>query len=55
MAILRDPVKRLVSDYTHERLLHNKVYPLFDELIFDSNGNVNMSNELVQVKTNVSG
>ena len=54
MAIFKDPAKRLISDYTHERGLyqsrhHGQKYPSFEKAVFDEHGNVNVSYEPVQV------
>ena len=40
LLIVRDPVVRLVSDYTHEIAINSTDKP-FDEVVFLSNGNVN--------------
>ncbi len=44
LLILRDPVKRLISDYTHERdyVFRGRKYPEFHDLVFDKEGNVNV-------------
>ena len=58
MAIFKDPAKRLISDYTNEKIWygHNiykhifgPKYPSFEKLVFDEYGNVNEAYEAVQV------
>ena len=42
-------MKRIILDYTQEPLMHRGKYPSFDQLVFNGNGNVNVSYEPIQV------
>ena len=51
---LQDPAQRLISDYTHEKILFKwryptEEYPSFKDVVFHPNGTINISYEPIQV------
>ena len=56
LLILRDPIKRLISDYNHyqhtkkgKREYKNKKYPLFEKFMFQDKDGINITNLEVDI------